>query len=118
VGNSAIWDTHIISDNTFTNIGTTSTASVIRIGMTGGTTAHMINVTITGNHISNTNLSDTNPGYAIALLRSPMGSGIEKRFCVVNISDTNITTTRAGTIYLGSAASPSSISWNTITNID
>jgi hypothetical protein len=117
-GNSSTWDTHTITDNSFNNMGTTSTNSAISIVMTAGTKAKFTHVKIQRNSISNTNNGDVNPAYAIRLIRSPQGTGIETRFSGVTISDNTITTTRNGGIFLSSAGGANSIYRNTITNVD
>jgi hypothetical protein len=117
-GNSSIWDTHTITDNSFNNVGTTSTNSAISIVMTAGTKAKFTNIKIQRNTVSNTNNGDVYPAYAIRLIRSPQGTGIETRFSGVTISDNTITTTRNGGLFLSSAGGTSSIYRNTITNVD
>jgi hypothetical protein len=117
-GNSSTWDTHTITDNSFNNMGTTSTNSAISIVMTAGTKAKFTHVKIQRNTVRNTNNGDVNPAYAIRLIRSPQGTGIEARFSGVIISDNTITTTRNGGILLSSAGGANSIYRNTITNVD
>ncbi len=109
------WNNFTIANNTFTNIGTSSTNSAIDFLMSGGTSATMTNLTITGNVISQTNVGETSVAVpSIRLARSPIGSAAENRFSTVNVSDNTITTTDMGMIYLAHARPPARIANNTI----
>jgi hypothetical protein len=115
IGSAQNWNNFTIANNTFTNIGTSSTNSAIDFLMSGGTSATMTNLTITGNVISHTNVGETSVAApSIRLARSPIGSAAENRFSNVNISDNTITTTDMGMIYLAHARPPSRIANNTI----
>lgn len=102
-GGAANFDTHTITDNTFTAVGTASTDSAISWLAAGGTTATVTNLTVSRNTISNSNLADTSPAYAIRFTRTPIGSAIERIFINPLIEDNTITTTRMGGVFISHA---------------
>lgn len=121
IGNSSVWDSIDISNNTIYNVGSGGNTGAIKLAITTGSTATFTNLTIKNNNITLVGDEDSNPVHQIQVIRTTNGSSHEDRFLGVTITGNNISHGGGG-IYVNHlgilAGVPNTISSNIISDIN